>query len=95
VLKILFAGHLVSENYVPFKIIESYWRTYWGYKDNRRKFRSQTSDNMDKQRWKQRWEESEKRREQKRRREDQRREGVRRKKIRKKTESRETLAFFQ
>jgi len=45
----------------------------------RRKFRSQTSDNMD--RWKkQRWEESEKRREEKKK-EDQRRERVRRKKM--------------
>ena len=50
-----------------------------GALSHRRKFRSQTSDNMD--RWKkQRWEESETRREENKR-EDQRRERVRREKM--------------
>ena len=58
----------------------------------RRKFRSQTSDNMEKQRW----EESEKRREEKKR-EDQRRERARGKKmqVRKKLEKSRCAVFFQ
>ena len=59
----------------------------------RRKFRSQTSDNMD--RWKSRGGKSQ-RREEKRRREDQRRERVRGKKmqVREKVEKSRNTAFF-
>ena len=61
-------------------------------KNNRRKFRSQTSDNMD--RWKQRWEELETRGEEERR---SKRERVRRKKIqvREKVGKSRNTVFFQ
>ena len=58
--------------------------------DNRRKFRNQTSDNMD--RWKSRGGKSQRREEQKR--EDQRRERVRRKKMQVRAKSWSTV-FFQ
>ena len=61
--------------------------------DNRMKFRSQTSDNMD--RWKsKRWEESEKTRE-KERRSEKRREDQRRERIGKKVEKSRNTVFFQ
>ena len=61
--------------------------------NSRRKFRSQTSDSMD--RWKSRGEKSHRREEQKR--EDQRRERVRRKKmqVREKVEKSRFTVFFQ
>jgi len=61
--------------------------------DNRMKFRSQTSDNMD--RWKSRGAKSQRREEQKR--EDQRRERLRRKKTqaREKVEKSRFTVFFQ